>query len=140
MAEITQTINSREYAWQDVTVIVGGKVLTGVQSVSFTESQTKEALYGKGNLPISIQPGRIEYSGELQVTQSELETMCNAGDGSLLNLNVDIQVSFGNPPDAIKAFMLQGCQFTEEKRELSNSSTAMEISLPFLFVRKKVLS
>ena len=57
--------NSREYEWADVSVVAAGRMITGIRGVSYTSSQEKEALYGKGNKPHSIQRGNKSYSGNI---------------------------------------------------------------------------
>ena len=138
---VTQTVDTREYAWSDITVLIGGKPITGIQEVSFKANQKKEAVYGKGNQPLCLQPGQIDYSGQLTLLQSELETLeAAATDGSLLSLNVDIMVNFGNPPQPIRTFLLKGCQFTTAERKISNSETFMKVTLPFIYLRQEVVA
>ena len=57
--------NSREYEWADVTLLLGGKDITGVRGVKYTIKQEKETVYGKGNEPIAIQKGNKSYEGEI---------------------------------------------------------------------------
>ena len=64
--------NSEEFAWSDVTVQVGSRVLTGIQAVSYKVSQEKGFVYGKGNKPLAIQKGNFAYEGTIKVLQSEL--------------------------------------------------------------------
>lgn len=132
--------NSREYEWADVSLVVGGKLIAGARGIKYSEKQEKELLYGKGNLPLSIQKGNISYEGELTVTQSELETMTASAKGkSILNLQLDIIISYGNPSngDMLVTDVLQGVQFTEDSKELKQGDKNMEISLPFIFLRRK---
>lgn len=132
--------NSREYEWADVSLVVGGKLISGARGIKYSEKQEKELLYGKGNLPLSIQKGNISYEGELTVTQSELETMTASAKGkSILNLQLDIIISYGNPSngDMLVTDVLQGAQFTEDSKELKQGDKSMEISLPFIFLRRK---
>lgn len=132
--------NSREYEWADVSLVVGGKLISGARGIKYSEKQEKELLYGKGNLPLSIQKGNISYEGELTVTQSELETMTASAKGkSILNLQLDIIISYGNPSngDMLVTDVLQGVQFTEDSKELKQGDKNMEVSLPFIFLRRK---
>lgn len=134
---VVNTVDTREYAWSDITALVGGKPLVGVTSVQYSAKQKKEAIYGKGNRPIAIQPGNIEYSGTIEVTQSEYYAMRKAGGGSILNLNVDIQVAYGNPPMPVRSDMLIGCQFTEENMGMSQNDPNMKVSIPFVFLNMR---
>ena len=132
--------NSREYEWSDMTLILGGKPIIGIQSVKYTAKQDKKLVYGKGNKPQKIGKGNISYEGELGVLQSELETLqLQAKDRSILSLQLDAIVSYGNPTegDVLVTDQLVGIQFTEEAKELKQGDTNMEIKLPFIFLDLK---
>jgi len=132
--------NSREYEFADVTVIVGGKDITGLRGVKYGVKQEKEAIYGKGNLPHSIQRGNKSYEGEISLLQSELETLiANSPERDLMELQFDTVVSYGNPAngDVMVTDKLIGCQFTEYNKEVKQGDKFMEVSLPIIFLRKE---
>lgn len=133
--------DSREYEWADITITIGGVTLTKVQGVDYTSTQEKELLYGKGNEPLSIQKGNKSYSGNLTLLQSAIDALSLAGgDGGLLDLSVDITITYGNPSkgDVIRTDMLIGCQFTSEPRAMSQGDKNMQAqSCPFIYLRKK---
>lgn len=124
--------NSRQYEWADVTVILGGKDLTGIRGVKYSEKIEREAIYGKGRNPHSIQSGNRSIEGELTVLQSEYEALTESGNGSILSLSVDVECSYGNPPDGIKTKRLEGVRFTEASQELKQGDKNMEITMPFV--------
>ena len=64
--------NTREYEWSDVTVVLGGRDVTGLRGIAYSEAQEKEALYAKGNKPHGIQRGNKSYTGSVRILQSEL--------------------------------------------------------------------
>lgn len=130
--------NSREYEWADVTLMLGGKDITGVRGIKYSTKQEKETVYGKGNEPIAIQKGNKSYEGEIVVLQSELETLrLQDKDNSILNLQLDAVVCYGNPlnGDVLVTDVIQGIQFTEEPKELKQGDKFMEITLPFIALR-----
>ena len=131
--------NSREYEWADVTLLLGGKDITGARGVKYTVKQEKEAVYGKGNEPIAIQKGNKSYEGEITVLQSELETIRLNGGGTVLDLQLDAVVAYGNPSngDVMMTDVIQGIQFTEETHELKQNDKQMEVTLPFIALRVK---
>ncbi|MCQ2250608.1 MAG: hypothetical protein MJZ66_05810 [Bacteroidales bacterium] len=138
---VQQTVDTREYAWADISVLIGGKPIVGLLSVQYSQKQDKKPLYGKGNKPIAIQPGNVTNDGTIKITQSELYALREASpDKSILSLNVDIQVAYGNPPMPVRSDMLVGCQFTEETMSMDQGASNMEVSVPFVFLdRKKAL-
>jgi len=128
--------NSREYAWADITLIVGGIDITGIRAVKYTEKGEKEAIYAKGRLPHTIQTGNIAFEGEIEILQSDYESMVAAAQGkSVLGLSVDAIVSYGNPPDAIITDRLTGIQFTEAGKDTKQGDKFIPIKLPFLMLR-----
>ena len=130
--------DSREYEWADLTFLLGGKDLTGFRGIKYSIKQEKEAVYGKGNMPIAIQKGNKSIEGEITVLQSELETMrLQSGTKSILDLQLDGVVCYGNPAngDVLVTDVVQGIQFTEEPKELKQGDKFMEITLPFIALR-----
>lgn len=128
--------NSREYEWNDVHVMIGGRLITRIRSVRYKRSKEKELVYGAGNEPVSIQSGNVSYEGEVSMLRSEYETLSASGDGSVLDMQVDMVVSYGNPPDPMVVDKLMGCQFTEEENTMTQGDKNEEITLPFIFLRK----
>lgn len=131
--------NSREYEWADVSVVAAGRMITGIRGVSYTSSQEKEALYGKGNKPHSIQRGNKTFSGAIRLLQSELEALELAAGGDALNISFNIVVAYGNPAkgDVITTDLLVGCEITEIPKGLNQNDKFMEIELPLVMLDVK---
>jgi hypothetical protein len=132
--------NSREYEWNDLTLILGGRDLTHFRGIKYTEKQEKENVYGKGNEPLSTQKGNKSYDGEITLLQSEYETLREKSPNkSVLDVQLDAIVSYGNPSkgDAMITDVLQGIQFTEAAKEMKQGDKNMEITLPFICLRIK---
>lgn len=131
--------NSREYEWADVSVVAAGRMITGIRGVSYTSSQEKEALYGKGNKPHSIQRGNKTFSGSIRLLQSELEALELAAGGDALNISFNIVVAYGNPlkGDVITTDLLVGCEITEIPKGLNQNDKFMEIELPLVMLDVK---
>ncbi len=132
-------INGREYQWSDVSLILGGKDVTGVQEISYSEKMTKEAIYGKGNKPVSIQQGNKSYEGEIKVLQSELESLHIAakaatGSASIMGISLDAVVCYGNPAagNVMITDRIFGIQFTEDAKTFNQGDVNMSITLPFI--------
>jgi hypothetical protein len=134
--------NSREYEWADLTLVVGGRDITGVRGVKYSEKIEREAIYGKGRKPQSIQSGNISYEGEFMMLQSDYDALEISAGGSILSTSVDALVSFGNPTDGdfMKTDLLEGIRFTEGAKEYKQGDKFCEITIPFicLDIRKNV--
>ena len=131
--------NSREYQWSDITIAVGGRIIDGARAIEYKDSKEKEALYGKGDQPVSIQHGNVSHEGTLTVTRSEYQSLRDAGNGTILDMQLDITVCYGDPAkgDLMKIDKLIGVEFTEEPDSFSQGDKFSEHALPFIFLRKK---
>lgn len=132
-------INTREYEWADITLVVAGRDIQGFRGVKYGADQEKDALYAKGYKPHSIQSGNIKYEGEITLTQSEYETLRLAMGGSILRGSVSMVVAYGNPSkgDAMVTDILIGCSFTKDASEWKQGDKFQEKSLPFLYLDQK---
>ncbi|MCX8018934.1 MAG: hypothetical protein N2747_00400 [Chitinophagaceae bacterium] len=127
--------NSRQYEWADLRLSLGGREITAIRAVKYTEKVEREVVYGKGNKPLSIQSGNYSYEGEITLLQSEYESLQkSAGPKGLLSLQLDVVVSYGNPAngDAMTTDRIEGLMFTEAGKELKQGDKFMEITLPFI--------
>jgi hypothetical protein len=129
--------NSREYEWADITVIVGGRDITGIRGIKYSEKIEREAIYGKGKYPQSIQSGNITSEGEFTMLQSDYNAMEIAAGGSILSTSVDALVSFGNPLEGnfMKTDAIDGIRFTEAPTEMKQGDKFGEVTVPFICLR-----
>lgn len=132
-------VNTREFEWSDISLVVAGRDIKGFRGVKYSEKQEKEALYAKGNKAHCIQSGNIACEGELTLTQSEYETLRLAMGGSILSGSLSMVVAYGNPSkgDVMVTDALSGCEFTEDATEWKQGDKFQEKSLPFVFLSKK---
>ena len=134
-------VNTREYEWSDVTVVMAGRPVTGLRGVKYSAKQEKELLHAKGNKPHSIQRGNKTYDGEITLLQSEYEALKQASGGDILDVSLDIVAAYGNPTagDVITTDVLVGVEFTEDNTEWKQGDKFQEKTLPFLFIDLKNL-
>lgn len=134
-------VNTREYEWSDVTVVLAGRLVTGLRGVKYSAKQEKELLHAKGNKPHGIQRGNKTYDGEVTLLQSEYEALKQACGGDILDASIDIVAAYGNPSagDVITTDVLVGVEFTEDNTEWKQGDKFQEKTLPFLFIDKKSL-
>lgn len=126
--------DSRQYQWSDLTLELGGRVITGFRGLKYSSKQEKELLHGKGNRPMSVQRGNITFEGEITLLQSELETLRKLGAGSILGLHLDGTAVYGDPAngDTIITDKILGIEFTEDPKEMKQGDKNMEVTLPFI--------
>jgi hypothetical protein len=134
-------VNTREYEWSDVNVVLAGRLVTGLRGVKYSAKQEKELLHAKGNKPHSIQRGNKTYDGEITLLQSEYEALKKASGGDILDASMDIVAAYGNPSagDVVTTDMLIGVEFTEDNTEWKQGDKFQEKTLPFIFIDLKSL-
>ncbi len=131
--------NSRQYEWSDVTLVLGGNDVTEIRGIKYTEKGEKEPLFAKGRHAHSIQTGNVTIEGEITVLQSQVIALEKAGNGSILGLNLDAIVGYGDPStgDPLITDRIVGVSFTEIPKELKQGDKFMEIAIPFVALRVK---
>lgn len=131
--------NSRQYEWADLTLVLGGRDITGIRGVKYSEKAEKEALFAKGRYAHSIQTGNVAVEGEITLLQSEYEALVIAGGGSVLGLSLDGVFGYGNPANGDTPIFdrVLGISFTEAAKELKQGDKFMEITLPFVALSVK---
>ena len=130
-------MDSRQYEFADITLAIGGRDITGIRGIKYAEKIEREALHAKGRYPHSIQSGNVSYEGEVTCLQSELETLIAEGKGSILNIQADAVISYGNPSngDTLITDKLVGIVFTESAKEMKQGDKNMEVKIPFIALR-----
>jgi hypothetical protein len=129
--------NSRQYEWADLSILIGGNIVTGARAISYKSTQEKEVIYAKGNEGHSIQRGNVKHEGEITMLQSEYEKLCLAGGGSILSMRVNINVNYGDPikGDKMTTDVVEYAEFTEEAKEMKQGDKNMEVKIPFIALR-----
>lgn len=129
--------NGREYEWMSITLLLGGRRVTGLRGIEYTAEQEQEALYGAGGLPMGIQRGNTKYTGSITITGSEFLMLRKACGGSILGASTTIVVCYGNPSqgDVIHTDTLIGCTFSKEETKWKQGDKFTEYSIPFSFLR-----
>ncbi len=127
-------VNTRQYEWADITIYLMGRMLNKARGIKYTRKIEREPVYAKGNKPHSIQSGNISFEGEIELLQSDYEALVQAGGGTVLSLQLDAVVAYGNPAQGhpVITDRIIGMQFTEEAKEMKQGDKHMTITLPFI--------
>jgi hypothetical protein len=131
--------NSREYEWADITVILGGTDLLTIRAVKVKKKREKEPIYAKGRQPFAMQSGNDSYEGEIELLKSGYDALEDAAGGNILDLRVDMIVSYGNPStgDVMRFKKITGVSFTESEEAAKQGDKFMPVTLPFLALGMK---
>ncbi len=128
-------INGEEFGWEDLSVVIGGKMPVGITMVDYATKQEKKNIYGRGADPVARGRGRREYDAKIGVLQSELEALiASSPDGDLTKLPPFTVVVAYSPKvgDRVITDALLYCEFTEFKKELKEGDTNMVVELPMV--------
>ena len=131
------TINTDEFEWADVHVVVEGDDIEGLLGVEYTGKQEKEVAYGRGNKGRSIQKGNISYEGKLKLTQGAAKKMLDAaGKKTMMQIGyTDINVSYVREEGGMmEKDTLKKAQFTEHPKGINQGDKKMEIEVAFIFL------
>jgi len=133
------TFSSKQYAWSDISIAFGGRIIAGVTEVEYTEKKEKSALYGRGCKPLIIVRGNHSFEGKLSIWQSELEAMTrDAKNNDILNLNFDLVVAYvPSEGGQIVTDILKNVEFTEVKKAMKQGDKNMVVELPIIFTDDK---
>lgn len=127
--------NSKEYSYCDVQATILGRPLTGLRGIEYTAKKSKEALFGAGVNPKSIQHGRREYEGTLTVLQSEMEALNRAakeaGYTDCLDLEFDIVVTYTSG-ETVTTDIIRCASITEFPKGMKEGDLNSEHALPFI--------
>ena len=130
------TFDSKQYAWCDISIAFGGRILIGVTEVEYTEKREKDLLYGRGCKPHGVVAGNRSYEGKISLWQSELEAMTrDAPSKDILGLSFDLVVSYV-PLDGgqIVTDILRHVEFTEVKKGMKQGDKNMIVELAIIFI------
>lgn len=127
-------INGREYEWADLTLIGGGRDMLEFRGVSWKRKIEREAVKAKGRKAFAIQSGNIDCDGEITLLKSGYDKLAKSGNGSVLGLNIDLMLSYGNPSEgnAMTTKRILGVRFTEEGEDWKQGDKFTEVKLPYL--------
>lgn len=136
-AKTMAKINGREYEWADLTLILGGRDITGFRGLKYGEKIEREALHAKGRYPHSIQSGNVTFEGEITLLRSEYDALEKAGGGSILGLCLDALALYGNPSqgNAMTTDRIESLRFTEAVKDIKQGDKFQEIALPFIALK-----
>jgi len=137
--------NSREYEFADVRVQVLGAELTGLRGLTYKKSREKEAVYGAGSDPRSIQRGNKSYEGTLTVLKSDLDAMNLAARAAGYDDVVEVPgknivitcVYQATEEGKLATDTLIGVEFTDFEDGMKQGDKFKEVELPFVFLRLK---
>ncbi len=138
-----ESFSTKECAWQNFTLTILGRKVTGLRGFEFKKTVEKEHLYAAGSEPIDIQDGNKKYEGNVKLLKYETDLL---NDAALLAGFADITEV---PHEAIlitgeykkkitdktRKVIAAGVGFTEMSFGMEQNAKMTEVTLPFLAMR-----
>lgn len=128
-------INSKEYTWASIKVMMIGKLVVGLTKISYKKKKEKEARYGMGDTAHGIQHGNRSVDGSIEITQSEAIALDRAakaaGYRDILDVEFDIIVTY-TQGGVITVDTIKFASVTEDPREMTQGDKSMKVALPFI--------
>jgi hypothetical protein len=135
--------NSKEFSWKDISVVILGKKITGIQNVEYKESIEKDYVRGRGSEPLGIQSGNKSYEGSLELLRSEYDLLVLAARAanplySVLDIAFDVVICYElpNEPAKLKTDVLIGAEFKEAAHKMGQGDLMAKVTLPFIYLRQ----
>lgn len=126
--------NGEVYAWAGTRINIAGVEIVTMQSISYTDEETMEPIYGVGNKPIGLGRGAIAYQGSITLLADTVHQLQQASpSGRLQDLPMfALPVKF-QAGRKVMTDVLRGVKFTTNQRSASQGDTSMPVELP-LFI------
>ena len=120
-------INGVLHSWSNLSVNINNVEITGINKISYKDSQTIENIYGAGQAPIGRGYGKIECSATIGLERGEVEAIrASSPTGRLQDIApFDIIVQF-LPVNGQKivTHIIRDAQFKDDGVELSEGDTS----------------
>lgn len=137
--------DSREFQYSDTKVSLLGLQLEGLRGLTYKKEHEKEAVTGQGSDPKAIQRKFKKYDGTLMMLKSDYDILDRAAVAAGYEDLIDVPGKFiaitcvydkddGSP---IATDILINVEFTSAEDGMKTGDAFKEVSLPFLFLKKK---
>lgn len=125
-------INGTEYAWEDIDIVLLGKILIGVTEINYKAKKEQVKIYGRGKDPVAYGRSRNEYEASITLLQSEVEALQASLPRGKTLMDIepfDITVSYAYQGNVV-VDILRSCTFVEFEKKMKTGDTHMEIAIP----------
>lgn len=110
--------------WNSITVNVMGRDLEGITQLSYTDSETKENVYGAGKYPIGRSSGNYEAETKISLYKEEADGLrLSLGPGKRVMdiAPFDIVVQYENQVGVILKDRIRNCEFKNDGVEVAQA-------------------
>ena len=133
-------INGEEYAWDDMSIVLFGRVVEGIVAISYTQKREVKHIHGRGSNPVALSRGKKTPEASITLLQSELEAIqlgLPRGQDLTDIAPFEIPVAYAPVSGIKKVDILQGVRFTEVPKSMGSDNPTMTVVLPLAVTRIK---
>ncbi len=128
-------INGQRHSWSSIEVNLLDRIVTGITSISYDDTEMKENHYGAGNMPVHRGRGKYEANASMTLYNYEVEAIQAAlprGQRLMDSPPFDVKISFLDESNAIITHVIRNCEFKSNNRNMSQGDTKIEVSLDLI--------
>ncbi len=128
-------INGQRHSWSSIEVNLLDRIVTGITSISYDDTEMKENHYGAGNMPVHRGRGKYEANASMTLYNYEVEAIQTAlprGQRLMDSPPFDVKISFLDESNAIITHVIRNCEFKSNNRNMSQGDTKIEVSLDLI--------
>lgn len=128
-------INGKSYENADITVNIGGVILTTVTALSYGEEDNIEGVWATGRKQVSYGVGQIKPSGSITLLMQEMQNIIAVAPfGRIQDLPFfNITVSYTDLSLVTVIHRIVNCKFKSNKIDTKTGDTSIPVELP-LFI------
>lgn len=132
----------KEHGFDDVTLYMQGKVVTGCRGIKYKKKRDSENIYSLGSKePVAYSRGKAEYEGELMLLKSEFDALVASlpeGKDPTDLKPFDAVVVYAGADNKITKDIVQHIRLTEWEKAMKVEDQFMEITLPIVYGKVKL--
>jgi hypothetical protein len=125
-------------SWLSTTILCRGVEYFGCRGVDYPQKLTREQVYGVGPMPLGMTPPKVENEeGKITLLNRDFyQMLADFGDG-WASVRFDITVQYGLSGSPVHTDVIEGCRLTSNPGSISESTTAIEREVAFMFMSVK---
>jgi len=130
---VVPIINSKRYAWEDVTINIASGVAIDIESITYKDARATRRVFGKGSRARGYSQGNYTASGTAVLRREEFEKLNNrAGGQGLYGMKpFTITVSYANDEEPTTTDVLQSCKWTERDTGAKQDDESINVTVNF---------
>lgn len=133
-------IRSEQFKWNDITIVMGGRVLDGCEGIEVESGYEHEEIRAKGGKAQAINQKNYSCSGTLKLLQSEVEAIYNMWGENYQGVYLDITWNFDPEGEGldIRTHQVKYAKLGKIKMAMNQGDSHMKIDVPFMALEFKM--